>query len=153
MAELSRNSLIYNGPNPLKRFDSLDYMNELISSSPGRQASSTPPMPLSTQPKRPCLPVSITSAPTHHSGYATTFFVPIYVFAGPFVGIPFPEFDHKKEVIDPFSEDENRDQAFQEELTEMLLDALIKHTRNRLAGSNTNHSQPPRNLKRGFLTY
>ncbi|KIL60334.1 hypothetical protein M378DRAFT_83844, partial [Amanita muscaria Koide BX008] len=38
----------------------------------------------------------------------------------------FPEFDHKKEVIDPFSEEENHDQAFQEELTEVLLNALMK---------------------------
>ncbi|KIL59845.1 hypothetical protein M378DRAFT_84604 [Amanita muscaria Koide BX008] len=42
------------------------------------------------------------------------------------IGIPFPEFDHKNEVIDPFAEDENRDQAFKEELTEMLLDAFIE---------------------------
>ncbi|KAM6494684.1 hypothetical protein JOM56_009307 [Amanita muscaria] len=120
-----------NGPNPLEKFDNLDHMNALISSSPGRQASSTPPMPPSTQ-KRPCSPFSANSAPgyAHHSGYATTFssssMSPQDRSLAETIGLPFPEFDHKQEVIDPFSEDENRDQAFQEELTEMLLDALIE---------------------------
>ncbi|KAM6494687.1 hypothetical protein JOM56_009310 [Amanita muscaria] len=88
-------------------------------------------MPPSTQ-KRPCSPLSANSAPgyAHNSGYATTVSSPSMSSQdrslAEIIGIPFPEFDHKNEVIDPFSEDENRDQAFKEELTEMLLDALIE---------------------------
>ncbi|KAF8626481.1 hypothetical protein AX17_006537 [Amanita inopinata Kibby_2008] len=42
------------------------------------------------------------------------------------IGHPFQVFDHQKEVIDPFSEEEHRDETFQKELCAMLLDAIIE---------------------------
>ncbi|KAF8630975.1 hypothetical protein AX15_002698 [Amanita polypyramis BW_CC] len=42
------------------------------------------------------------------------------------LGQPFQEFDHRRDIIEPFSEETECDRSFQEEFATMLLDALVE---------------------------